>query len=216
MSGDKDVRQGYHDRVRTEVLDLVPAGTSSVLDIGGGIGSSVAYLKTVGKADRAVVVDLVAADSLPEVDASYAGNLEQPALLDQVATEQGTFDAILFLDVLEHLSDPWTVVKRCHEMLNPGGVLIASIPNMRHYSLVLPLVFKGRFDLADAGIRDRTHLRWFPRHAAIDLMTSSGLALDHVEGKYYGKRNKLRDALTLGMMKNFIYLQYFIRVKKPG
>jgi 2-polyprenyl-3-methyl-5-hydroxy-6-metoxy-1,4-benzoquinol methylase len=200
-------REGYHDRARSEVLDLVPDGAQSVLDVGGGIGSSVVYLKRAKGARHAVVVDLAAYDCLPEVDAAYGGDLENPGLLDRISSEQGKFDAILCLDVLEHLTNPWAVVARCHEMLNPGGVIVASIPNVRHYSLFLPLVFKGRFDLEDAGIRDRTHLRWFVKDTAIDLMTSSGLKLDLIEGKYYGRKNRRFEIATLGLARNLPYLQ---------
>jgi 2-polyprenyl-3-methyl-5-hydroxy-6-metoxy-1,4-benzoquinol methylase len=208
------VRSDYHARVRTEVLDLVPEGPNRVLDVGGGIGASAAWLKSVGKCDHAVVVDLVADNCLPEIDAGYGGNLEDPALLQRVASEQGKMDVILCLDVLEHVTDPWAVVKHCHDILNPGGVIVTSIPNMRHYSLVLPLVFRGKFDLTDSGIRDRTHLRWFVKDTAIDLMTSSGLKLDHVEGKIYGRKKNLLNTLTLGLFREFLFLQYFIRVRR--
>lgn len=216
MADVKGVLTEYHGRVRTEVLELVPHGFKSVLDIGGGTGASAKYLKEIGKAESAVVVDMVADHTLEEVDAAYAGDLEDPKLLEKVAAEQGKFDVILCLDVLEHLTDPWSVVAQCHGMLRPGGVIVASIPNMRNYTLVLPLVFSGKFELQDSGIRDRTHLRWFVRQSAIDLMTSSGLSLEHVQGKYYGRRHLVLDKLSFGLLQNFLYLQYFIRVRRPA
>ncbi len=209
-----DVRADYHARVRTEVLELVPAGTKNVLDIGGGIGASASYLKSIGKCTRAIVVDLVADNCLPEIDAAYSGNLEDPALLRRVGGEQGKMDVILCLDVLEHVTDPWSVIEYCHRVLDTGGVIIASIPNMRHYSLVLPLVFRGKFDLVDSGVRDRTHLRWFVKDTAIDLMTSSGLVLEVVQGKIYGRKKNLLNKLTLGLLREFLYLQYFLRVRR--
>jgi len=108
-----------------------------VLDVGGGIGASAAYLKSIGKASKAIVVDLVAEHHLPEIDKGYSGNLEDSHLLAHIAGEQGLFDTILCLDVLEHVSDPWSVVNQLVSMLAPGGVIIASIPNVRNYRLVL-------------------------------------------------------------------------------
>jgi len=208
------VRDDYHALVRTDVLELVPQDTHAVLDIGGGIGGSAAYLKQQGRATRAVVVDLVANDCLPEIDAAYAGNLEDPELLKTLAKEQGKFDAILCLDVLEHVTDPWSVIDYCHDVLNPGGVIVASIPNVRNHQLLFPLIFRGKFDLTDSGIMDRTHLRWFVKETAINLMTRKGLVLEHIQGTMYGRKKKLLNAMTFGLFRNFFYLQYFIRVKR--
>ncbi|WP_420587427.1 class I SAM-dependent methyltransferase [Ruegeria sp.] len=209
-----DVRDDYHALVRKDVLDLVPDGRNAVLDIGGGIGASAGYLKEVDKAERYVVVDLVADAKHASVDAAYSGNLEDPALLQRIEAEQGVFDVILCLDVLEHLTDPWSVIEACHAMLKPGGVIVASIPNARNHRLVIPLVFKGRFEYTEKGILDRTHLRWFVRDTAIQLMTGTGLELEHIEGQFYGRRKRLVNWLTMGLLKNFIYLQYFIRVRR--
>ena len=79
---------------------------------------------------------------------------------------------------------------------------------------MIPLVFKGRFNYAEKGILDRTHLRWFVRETAIGLMTGSGLKLEHIQGQFYGRRKKLVNWVTFGLLRNFIYLQYFIRVRR--
>ena len=215
-STSSDVRNDYHARVRDDVLELVPDGTKTVLDIGGGVGSSAAYLKSVGKASKAVVVDLVADNCLPEIDAGYAGNLENPDLLKKVVSEQGKFDAILCLDVLEHLTDPCSVIDYCNDALNPNGVIVASIPNVRNHQLLFPLIFRGKFQLTESGILDRTHLRWFVEETAIELMTRNGLILEHIEGKMYGRKKKLLNAISFGLFRHFFYLQYFIRVRRAA
>jgi 2-polyprenyl-3-methyl-5-hydroxy-6-metoxy-1,4-benzoquinol methylase len=212
----QEIRLGYHNRVRGEVLQLVPSGLHKVLDIGGGIGTSSAYLKSIGKCSRAIVVDLVADSCLSEIDVSYSGDLDDPTFLETVAKEQGGMDVILCLDVLEHIKDPWSVIERCNDILNPGGVIVASIPNARNYRLVIPLVFFGKFELKDGGILDRTHLRWFVRDTAIDLMTHSGLELELVRGHIYGWKKRAFNIVTFGLFRNFLYLQYFIRVRRPG
>ncbi|MGC1486406.1 MAG: methyltransferase domain-containing protein [Albidovulum sp.] len=210
------VREEYHSLERKEVLALVPDGLNSVLDIGGGVGGSAAYLKSIGKATKATVVDLVGDNCLPAIDAAYGGNLEDPALLQKIEAEQGKFDIVLCLDVLEHLSDPWAVIKQLDGMLNPGGVIIASIPNVRNYKLVVPLVFKGQFKLTDRGIMDRTHLRWFVRDTASGLMTCSGLKLEYIQGFFEGRKKKLFNKLTFGLFSEFLVIQFYIRVRKPA
>ncbi len=212
MTTDND----YYTHERQDVLDYVTSSNGSVLDVGGGVGRNAAFLKEDGKADRAVVVDLVGDNALPEIDAAFGGSLEDPALLDEVAAAEGPFQTVLCLDVLEHLSDPWSVIKRLDGMLAPGGEIIASIPNVRNYQLVWPLVMKGTFELADAGIMDRTHLRWFVKETAVDLMTHTGLKLEAVHGHFGGPKKLMFNKLTLGLFRGFLEIQYYIRVRKAG
>ena len=137
-------------------------------------------------------------------------------MLGEVAQECGPFDVILCLDVLEHLTDPWAVVDRLSEMLRPGGCIVASIPNVRNYRLLGPLLFQGRFDLVDRGILDRTHLRWFVGSTAKTLMERGGLRVDHFEPFFEGPRKRLFDRLTFGMFRDFLTIQFYIRSVKAG
>ena len=70
------------------------------------------------------------------------------------------FDYILFADVLEHLRDPEAVLKRALTCLKVGGAVIVSVPNVANLVMRLSLLC-GRFDYAERGILDRTHLRFF-------------------------------------------------------
>lgn len=209
------VIEGYHALVRTDALRLVDAQAGAVLDLGGGIGATSAALKAEGRASRVVLADLVADNPHPLVDVAFSGDLEDPALLDQILGNEGPFDTILCVDVLEHLRDPWMVVARLTGALAPGGAIVTSLPNARNYQLVLPLVLRGRFDLADAGIMDRTHMRWFTRITAIEMMTGSGLRLEAVEDKLLGgRRHVLINRATLGVFRRFLEAQYLMRVRK--
>jgi len=209
------VTGGYHDLVRTDVFDIVPKQAGALLDIGGGIGATSVALKRQGHATRAVVVDIVTEGFLPEVDNTFSGDLNDPAFLAGIQSVEGQFDTILCLDVLEHLVDPWSLVKNLHKLLTPGGVIVASLPNMRFWSVSWGLFGRGRFDLTDKGHHDRTHMRWFVRNTAIDLMTCSGLRLDTIVGKLPSRRYRLYNALTLGLVRGLYEYQYLIRVSKP-
>ena len=208
-------RPDYHQLVREEVVPLMPKMGGTLLDVGGGVGATAMRMKELGLVERAGVVDLVAASANPGIDFAHGGNLEDPALLDRVTEAEGPFSAILCLDVLEHLVDPWDTVARLHQSLAPGGVIVASIPNIRHFTASLPLFFGNKWTLEDDGILDRTHLRFFVRETAIELMTHSGLVLEEVRGSASNaKRIHLFRKLTLGLLNSFTDLQYLIRVRR--
>lgn len=214
---DATVVASYYRHIREDALAAVPTKAGGVLDLGGGVGATSAALKRRSQASHVVVADLVADDALPEIDQAFVGDLEDPAFLAKVLEQEGPFDTILCLDVLEHLRDPWAVVARLTHGLAPGGVMVASIPNARNIALVWPLVVYGRFDLTDAGLCDRTHLRWFTRQSAIMLMTSSGLEVELVVDKLReARRYRWANALTLGLFRRFLEIQYIIRARRSG
>jgi 2-polyprenyl-3-methyl-5-hydroxy-6-metoxy-1,4-benzoquinol methylase len=212
------IRANYHDLVRRDVAPLVPFLGGTLLDVGGGIGATASYFKSEHYVDRAGVIDLVSQKAVaPELDFYYIANLEMPDALEAVTAAEGPFNVILCLDILEHLSDPWNLILRLHEALAPEGVIVASIPNIRYFRATFPLFFRGKWNLEDAGIRDRTHLRWFVRDTAISLMTSSGLLLEKVlEHPGGGGRIRLFRAMTMGLFNEFTNLQYLIRVRKKS
>jgi 2-polyprenyl-3-methyl-5-hydroxy-6-metoxy-1,4-benzoquinol methylase len=209
MKSATDVQTGYHDLIRHDALSIVPAKAGSVLDVGGGIGATSVHLKDQGRADRVFVLDIIEDGFLSGVDAHASVNLDASNAFAEI---NETFDTILCLDVLEHLVNPWSVIRQLTPLLRPGGVIVASLPNIRHWDIVYPLVVKGTFDLADKGLLDRTHMRWFTRKSAVELMTCSGLKLKHIEGRLPAARWRIANALTLGRMRGLFELQYLIRV----
>lgn len=211
-----DIRNDYHGLVRADIVGLVPRAGGALLDVGGGIGATAALLKREGAVDRAGVVDLVAADPAQlGLDFHYSLNLEDDATVERIVAEQGQMQVILCLDVLEHVVDPWSLVTQLTKILAPGGHVVASIPNVRYYKLSFPLFFLGKWELADKGILDRTHLRWFTRKTATELMRSSGLVVEVVQGKLGGGRKvRLLNLLTLGLLSDFFTVQFLIRVRK--
>lgn len=92
------------------------------------------------------------------------------------------FDKVLILDVLEHLNQPERVLRDVIPLLRPsGGSVIVSVPNIANISVRLSLLF-GRFEYADRGIMDRTHVRFYTRKTARELLESNGY---RVVGEYY-------------------------------
>lgn len=85
------------------------------------------------------------------------------------------FDVILFACVLEHTPDPLSVLRFYRRFLKPNGRIVVSLPNIACWDRRLALLF-GRFDYANSGIMDRTHLRFFTFRTARALLQEAGLA----------------------------------------
>jgi len=142
----------------------------SVLDVGCGFATTAQRIRAAGNrvwglesnADAASVarsrIDRVIGTDLQDVDA--------------VGEER--FDVIIFADVLEHLAWPVGVLKKYVNLLKPNGTIIVSLPNVGLWSVRLGLVF-GRFNYDDSGVLDRTHLRFFTRRSAVEMLRSAGL-----------------------------------------
>lgn len=157
---------------RLPILDRVPDG-ARVLDVGAWTGAHGSWLAQ----RRGATVDGVELEerAAAEADATgyrtvLVGSIDDPALRARI--EPG-YDTILFLDVLEHLVRPGDVLAAAREWLVPGGVVLVSLPNVAHWRVRLALL-RGRFDYADSGLMDRTHLRWFTRRTARDLVEGAG------------------------------------------
>ena len=98
---------------------------------------------------------------------------------DPAAEWERPFDAIVFADVLEHLDDPGPMLRAARRWLRPEGTLLASIPNVANVAVRLSLL-AGRFEYADRGILDRTHLRFFTRRSARRAIEAAGFRITGV------------------------------------
>lgn len=118
----------------------------------------------------------------PEQAARARGRCKEVIVADleeALPTMEGPFDAIVCGDVLEHLSDPLPALVALKGKLAPGGILVISVPNVAHLWVRLSLL-AGRFDYADRGILDRTHLRFFTRRTFLEFLRQAGLAVDEL------------------------------------
>lgn len=87
------------------------------------------------------------------------------------------FDAVLAMDLLEHLPRPQQLLKALPALLNPAGKLIITGPNVAYWNVRLKLLL-GRWDYAASGIMDETHLRWFTRRTWRKMIENAGFTLD--------------------------------------
>lgn len=173
-------RYSYYGYARHEMIGFVPKEAARILDIGCGDGGFGAALK----ADR--VVHIIGIEPVEDAWRAATQRLDQVLHMN---VEDGigqfadhSFDCIVCNDVIEHLVDPWEVLRGFRRLLAPSGVLVASIPNVRHMPVLKDLVMQGNWRYEDAGVLDRTHLRFFTRNSIYDLFKTSGYQLTTVQG----------------------------------
>ncbi len=165
---------GYHDHARPEVQRLIPPSARTVLDVGCGAGALGAALKRQGVLQViGVEADPKAAEAARKVlDRVHLGDIEDLGL----PYPPETFDWIVLADILEHLRGPWGVVKRLTPLLTPHGRVIASLPNVRHWSVLRGLL-EGEWTYLPAGILDRGHLRFFTLRSGRALLEAADLTV---------------------------------------
>jgi 2-polyprenyl-3-methyl-5-hydroxy-6-metoxy-1,4-benzoquinol methylase len=163
----------YQQGARTEMLDLLPGAVQRLLDVGGGEGHFARTFIERRGGEAWLVEPSDAADrALPSPKLRVLkGRLE-----DADPQQTGLFDAVTFLDVLEHMAEPITALRAARRFLRPGGVLLVSVPNVGHWSVVRDLA-RGRFDYLPVGILCGTHLRFFTAASLDELLQQAGFQI---------------------------------------
>lgn len=163
---------GYYRNTRPEVAQYLPRTARRVLDVGCGAGDFGRAIKRRGRIEVVgIELDAKACAMAAQVlDKSIEGNIETMTL----PFADGYFDCIVFADVLEHLVDPQAVLRKAARVLAPDGVILMSLPNVGYYEVVQMLA-NGRWKYEDAGIMDRTHLRFFTAAEVHALIAGAGL-----------------------------------------
>ena len=159
---------------RPDLLRFIDTKRRTALDVGCGEGAFATLLRSCG------VTEIVGIEPDP-VRAEFARKNADRVISSTVehaldhALDNSLFDMIVLSDVIEHLIDPWTAVKRLASHLEPNGQMLISVPNVGNLEVVKQLVLRGEWRFDEEGIFDRTHLRWFGRNSLRMLLSDAGL-----------------------------------------
>lgn len=168
---------GGEGNSHTLVMELVGNG-KRVLDVGCSTGYLAQDLVQVGNRVSGVEIDAEAAEKArPFLEQLVIGDLDVMDLAEGLPNK--SFDVIVFADVLEHLKDPVRTLRQSKALLDDGGYVVLSIPNIAHASVRLALL-QGRFEYRPVGLLDETHLRFFTRSSLEDLLAEAGFVAKDV------------------------------------
>jgi 2-polyprenyl-3-methyl-5-hydroxy-6-metoxy-1,4-benzoquinol methylase len=177
---------GYQQARREDVVALLPRGTRRLLDVGGGEGGFLqAAQEALGCETHLAEASADAcARAAAVVDHVWQGDFFAQGFVGQRGGPRSfaplRFDAITFLDVLEHVETPSDWLARARGLLAPGGSVLASIPNAAHWGVVADLL-EGRWDYSPLGIHCITHLRFFTEQSVRALFADAGFSIDRIE-----------------------------------
>ena len=169
-----------HSGHNPDILNMMPKDLKSVVEVGCSSGALAREYARINPGCRYTGLEIdagfaeVAREFCGEV---VCGNIEH--FDDEKFLQLFPSDCWIFGDVLEHLYDPWALLKRIRPQLAPGAQIIACVPNAQHWSIQASLNC-GQFRYQDQGLMDRTHIRWFTRTTLIELFASSGYKI--IEG----------------------------------
>lgn len=204
---------------RNDILDLIPENLAKVLDIGCSTGALGEQIK---ETKRAQVFGIEVNEEMAKVaedklDRVIIGNVEKIDLANYLAPK--SFDCIIFADILEHLKDPWSVLRKAVKFLAKEGIIVASIPNVRHYTTILDLALKGYWPYRERGIHDRAHLRFFTLKNIEEMFQNAGLKIARVDRNYRiierpHRYNRISEYLVCPLFRDLLTFQYLIVAKK--
>jgi SAM-dependent methyltransferase len=225
MTSTPDPATTYGAAANPDLLSRVPPGARLLLDVGCGAGGLGRGLRERGHAARLEGVEpdpTLAAHASRHYDAIHRLDIEAEA----PPIAPGTLDVLVYGDVLEHLRDPWGVLKRDAALLAPGGTLLVCVPNIEHWSFAARLL-AGKWRYEEMGLFDRTHLRWFTRSAMQQAIEAAGLRAVDLAPRIFDKDRALAFARAMApglqaigvdpndWLKRSLPLQYVWRAVKP-
>jgi SAM-dependent methyltransferase len=168
-------RNAAYTTARADIVDMIPASANQILDVGCSNGAIGRALKAMATSRSVCGIEYdaeFARQAASDLDYVVHGDLN---ILDwDAAFGERRFDCMIFADVLEHLVSPQQCLQQAKRFLLPGGIIVVSLPNIRHLSALNAIFLHGNFPQRDRGIFDRTHLRWFTMRDGKDMLATCG------------------------------------------
>jgi 2-polyprenyl-3-methyl-5-hydroxy-6-metoxy-1,4-benzoquinol methylase len=209
----------YYSGDRIDMLAYISKDANRILEIGCGQGNFAAQLLKPTREVWGIE---------PNVEAAKIASTKLYKVLSQKVEDciheipDNYFDAIIFNDVLEHLLDPWHILKIIRVKLSQEGKVIASIPNFRYITNLFNILIKKDWVYEDAGILDATHIRFFTKKSINKLFLQNNYQILKMEGICRTTSFKglmlasLINLFSLGYHHDIFFKQYVVIAKKAN
>lgn len=205
---------------RNDILNLIPDNVNKVLDIGcstGTLGEEIKHRNSNAEIMGIELNEKMAAIAKGKLDRVILGDIEKIDFTEHFIPNY--FDCIILADILEHLKNPWDVLKRAKNYLNNEGIIITSIPNVRHYTTIINLVFSGYWPYRERGIHDKTHLRFFTLKNIKTMFNNADMNIISIKRTYRiierpHQFNRFSKYFAFFPFKEFLTFQYLIVAEK--
>jgi 2-polyprenyl-3-methyl-5-hydroxy-6-metoxy-1,4-benzoquinol methylase len=142
---------GLHDELAHLFTTYVPSG-STVLDVGAGAGAFSLRLSDLGYRVTALDVDP------SKWNATHIPFMVLDVNKGVAASISDTFDAVCCVEVIEHVENPWALLRDLWAVVRPGGIVLVSTPNVANFLSRLHLLLKGNFYSFGPGSLDMGHI----------------------------------------------------------
>lgn len=189
-----------HERHNADLLAVIPLSSARLIEIGCSSGALAREYKKLNPACHYTGIDICrnyADAASAHCDVTLSLDIE--SIADSAFEELFPSDCWVFGDSLEHLRDPWSILRKIRGKLRPGACIAACIPNAQHWSVQVRLN-SGNLFYEDSGLLDRTHLRWFTRTTIIDLFKVTGFRIEAFVPRIFHEPQRERVADAIRMM----------------
>ena len=197
---------------RDDFFSMIPVAANKILDVGCSDGD---WVDRMGKRD----LEVIGIEKDEKLYIQALKNLRQVFLADvekfSLPYPDGYFDCIIYADLLEHLVDPYNILRDHKKYLNDEGCVIASIPNVRYYKVILRLALAGVWDYMDGGLLDKTHLRFFALTNIKELFMNAGFEIIEIRRNVIAAQGvKFLNLLCFNKLKELLVYQYYVKAIK--
>lgn len=179
-----------HDFHNPDLLSLIPETSAKIIEVGCSSGALAKAFKQKNSNCKYIGIE-IDSDYI-ELAKRYCDeclNIDIENVDDNFYLNNSDCDCWVFGDTLEHLRDPWLVLKKIRENIQFNGKVVACIPNAQHWSLQVKLSI-GDFRYEDQGLLDKTHLRWFTRQTIIEMFEQAGFKIEAGQPRIFNEPNK--------------------------
>lgn len=162
-----------------DLLQIIPPDTPYIIEVGCGNGALAKAYKAHNISSRYIGIEIDEEKSkIAKEHCDYVLNIDIESMSEAFFYQNSNCKVWVFGNVLEHLRNPWGILKKIRKYIPTDGYVIACLPNIQHWSIQLKLsIGDFRYD-PNGGLLDLTHLRFFTRATILEMFKDAGFQVE--------------------------------------